>query len=96
MSDRAGSGRNENAAIAERVVTFQQAVQVCFAQPELMAEYRRLTGSTLGLDDRPGIVRLIDEAAGHDPWEPQWEPFFRFVRDMVWLPLLAKEVVSDA
>lgn len=91
----AGSGRNENPAATVERVTFQQAVHICFAQPELMVEYRRLTGSTLGLDDRPGIVRLVDEAAGHDPWEPQWEPFFRFVRDMVWLPLLAMGAGSD-
>lgn len=68
-------------------VTFAQAVMVCFQTPELMTEYRRLTGATIGKDDRSAIERLIDEAAGHDPWESEYAPFFEFVRDVVWMPV---------
>lgn len=75
----------------ESRVSFADAVRIAYSTPDFMAEYRRLSGSTLGLDDRTPIARLIDEAAKHDPWDEQWRPFFEFVRDVVWLPLVAQE-----
>lgn len=68
-----------------RLVSFAQTVTVCLNTPELMAEYRRLTGSTLGVRPSP-LDAMIDKAAGHDPDASQWEPFFRFVLDVVWMP----------
>lgn len=75
-------------------MTFEQVVLEVWGTPELMAEYRRLTGSTLGADTRPPIVRLIDDATGRDHWEANWQPFFEFVRDCVWLPLIARELAA--
>jgi hypothetical protein len=76
--------------------SFSECVLECFRNPELMAEYRRLAGSSLGLDERSGIARLIDEAAQFDPWESEYAPFFEFVRDCVWLPLLGPELARRA
>lgn len=72
-------------------VTFEDAVVECFEQPEFMEEYRRLTGSTLGLDGRAPIVRMIDDHTGHDPHEAEWAPFFRFVFSFVWMPIVLQE-----
>lgn len=58
-------------------VTFAQAVMVCFQTPELMTEYRRLTGATIGKDDRSAIERLIDEAAGPRPLGIRVRPVLR-------------------
>lgn len=70
-------------------MTFEEVVLECVRTPELMAEYRRLTSSTLGAaDERSPIARMVDDAAGHDPHDGEWEPFFRFVRDYVYAPLL--------
>lgn len=69
--------------------TFAECVTEAFGTPDLMHEYRRLTGSTLGLDERTPITRAIDDTTGHDPWHAEWSPFFEFVRDCVWLPLVA-------
>jgi hypothetical protein len=69
-------------------ISFPDAVHECFTTAEFMAEYRRLTGSTLGLDDRTPIARLVDEATGHGPWDGEWRDFFLFVRDFVWLPVV--------
>jgi hypothetical protein len=70
--------------------SFAEAVHATFFNREFMSNYRRLTGSKLGLDSRSGIERAIDEATGFDPHEPEWGPFFEFVRDYVWLPVLWK------
>lgn len=75
--------------MTEQMVTFSDAVNECWRTEELMVEYRRLSGSTLGLDRRSGIDKLIDEASGHNPWDSEYVPFFEFVRDVVWMPLAA-------
>ena len=56
---------------------------------DFMAEYRRLTGSRIGLDDRPPIVKMVDRVCGHVPApdEKEARAFYEFVRDYVWLPV---------
>lgn len=44
---------------------FQEALTQCIKTPELVQEFNRLTGCSLGIDDRPPVVRLIDEATGY-------------------------------
>lgn len=73
-------------------LTYQDAVEAAFAHPEFMEEWRRLSGSTLGLDTRSPILRLVDEATGHDPDAEQWVEFFNFVFKYVWLPMLLEQV----
>jgi hypothetical protein len=90
MGDRPISERTSTESVEDSRVagtSFSDAVMECWRTPELMAEYRRLSGSTLGLDSRSPIAKLIDEATGHDPHEEEYAQFFAFVRECVWLPL---------
>lgn len=73
---------------AELEAFFETCVRETLDTPDLMAQYRRLTGSTLGLDRRSPIDKMVDRATGHDPHSTEWTPFFGFVRDYVWRPVL--------
>ncbi len=75
---------------AMRFPSLSEAVHATFMNREFMANYRRLTGSTLGLNIRSGLDLMIDHATGHDPHDQEWQPFFEFVRDYVWLPVCWK------
>ncbi len=73
-------------------MTFADCVLACFDDAALMAEYRRLYGSKLGLDRRPrsGIEALVDDAAGFDPSavDPaEGLAFIAWVWDCVWTRL---------
>lgn len=76
--------------------TFEQAVRETYSNQEFMREYRRLKpGCKLGLSDtRKPIERMIDEACGRPapeaPTNDEWFEFFNFVRDYVWMPVIAK------
>lgn len=55
------------------------------AQPELVREFNRLTGYSLG--DGSPIERMIDEATGFD--RAAMAAFCKFVVEFIWLPLVA-------
>lgn len=72
-------------------ITFTQCVMEFWGNPELMDHYRRLTGSTIGLDTRSPVVRMVDEAAGYQPdiESGAFEAFLGHVYDLVWVRLPA-------
>jgi len=66
-------------------LTFREVVLVCFANREFMEQYRRLSGSRLGLDERTPIEKMIDSAVGYQGIvEGEALLFFTFVHDVVW------------
>ena len=74
--------------------TFTACVYACWDNPDLMREYRRLTGATLG-GNLPvsALDAMIDRATGHDPSaldDEEVRAFLTFVRDCIWLPLVFK------
>ena len=79
------------------VPTFEECVWECWDNPDLMREYRRLTGHALGKDRRSTIERMIDSATGHEPPaldEAEVRHFLNFVRDHIWQPLVWRAVVG--
>lgn len=69
--------------------SFADVVLEVFAHDDLMREYRRLYGSSLGAPRRPraGIEVLVDRATGHDPDamnEDEALAFIGWVREYVW------------
>lgn len=46
-------------------MTFTECLLMCASTPELVAEYNRLTGASLGIDARSPFERLIDDATGY-------------------------------
>lgn len=66
-------------------MTFQVFVLHCFDHQAFMTQYRRLTGSTLGLE-RSTLARMIDDATGAPVVdEKEALAFIKFVRDYVWV-----------
>ena len=39
----------------------------CFDNKDFVRQFNRLTGSSLGVDRRTALDRMIDEATGHEP-----------------------------
>lgn len=77
--------------------TFVDCVSACWNNAAMMKEYRRLTGHALGEDKRKPLEKMIDAATGYVPSavdDAEARAFFEFVRDCIWLPLLAKEVAE--
>lgn len=73
--------------------SFKKCVWDCWNNAEFMAHYRRLTGHALGADKRSTIEHLVDRATGYKPSsvdEAEAVEFFDFVRDYIWIPVLAK------
>ncbi len=71
-------------------MTFNECVLHCFENPDLLSNFNRLTGCSLGVDRRSVIERMIDEAAGHEPPpldEAEALQFISFVRDCIWARL---------
>lgn len=60
-------------------ITLQECVTACWDDPAFMREYRRLTGSDLGLSR--GLNFEIDLATGH--FEAQALAFIAFVRETI-------------
>lgn len=75
-------------------LTFRDCVLACYDNPELMSEYRRLTGSDFGA--ATPLARAIDHATGH--FDEQATRFFAFVYDVVWIrlpPSARRQEVTD-
>lgn len=76
--------------------TFEDAVLATWNNREFMENYCRLRGAKTLLaapDSRSAIERMVDEAAGHQPYaidKREAHEFFEFVRDYVWLPVLQR------
>lgn len=79
------------------VPTFQQVVLQCFGDSEFMAQYRRLSGAKLGLDERSLLDRLVDRATGNRPAidEAEARAFFEFVRDHIFAPVVSACVAAS-
>ena len=58
--------------------SFRVVVGEVWRNREFMAEWRRLRGSSLGLDSRHPLERMVDEATGHIPDEAEYLEFLRF------------------
>lgn len=69
-------------------MTFQECVLQCAANKELVAEFDRLSGTSLG-ESRSPLDRLIDEATGRE--EDEIKEFVKFVFLCIWLPLISGE-----
>lgn len=75
--------------------SFLTCVETAWMNDELMKEYRRLTGSTLGRDRRAPIERMIDDATGHVS-TAGFGAFLRFVYDCIWTRLPGAVDTDDA
>jgi hypothetical protein len=72
-------------------MTFQECVMECFEEKELVQEFNRLYGCSLGEDKRQPIEQMIDRASGHAPPaldENEARKFIRFVWNCIWLPMI--------
>lgn len=79
-------------------MTFEECVMHCFEERELVREFNRLWGCSLGVDQRPPIERMIDQATGHEPSinEAEAVRFIDFVLECIWLPLVDQAHASDS
>ena len=65
-------------------MTFNECLIVCAGQKELVSEFDRLAGTSLGENKSP-INQMIDEATGKE--RADIVKFIEFVYDCVWLRL---------
>lgn len=74
---------------------FTHCVNACLDNQDLMREYRRLTGSRLGL--RPSTLEaMIDQATGAPAAnDADAVAFFVFVRDCIWQPVMMQLAEED-
>ncbi|MCL2175565.1 MAG: hypothetical protein FWB73_05925 [Treponema sp.] len=67
-------------------MTFEEVCHECIKYEGFVNEWNRLTGNKLGIERAP-IVKMIDDACGHDPDMKAMGEFVDFVFEFVWLPL---------
>jgi hypothetical protein len=68
-------------------MTFEECVLYCAKQPELVREFDRLSGTSLG-KPRSGLDAMIDEATGKQ--DDDMAKFVAFVTWAVWAPMAAR------
>ena len=73
-------------------MTFEDCLRRAMLNADLVAQFNRLTGCTLGVDNRQPIERMIDEASGYQEVLDQkssdeMEQFASFVFMYVYLPV---------
>lgn len=73
-------------------MTFEACLRAAILNPDLIAQFNRLTGSTLGVDNRKPIERMIDEESGYQEvldlkTAAEMEEFAGFVFMHVYLPI---------
>lgn len=73
-------------------MTFEDVVSECLKIDELVAQFNRLTGCQLLIDQRKPIEKMIDKATGHDKEleKKQREylyKFIGFVFEYIFLPI---------
>jgi len=66
-------------------MTFLECLYECIGTPELVKEFDRLTGYSLGVDRRSIMDRMVDDASGHEPDKAAIEAFIAFVWDCIWV-----------
>jgi len=72
---------------APKVRTFTDCVLYCFENRELVEQFNRLFGCTLGVGiPRSSIEAMVDRACGHNPAmrEDEAQLFIHFVYDSIW------------
>ena len=74
-------------------ITFYDFVMTCFDNDELISNYNRLSGASIGVDVRSPIEKLFDQSTGHqvaldDHRDSQLTAFVDFAHDL-WLRLPA-------
>lgn len=74
-------------------VSFYDFVMTCIDNDELIRNYNRLSGASIGVDMRSPIEKLIDQSTGHqvaldDQQDSQLTAFVDFAHDL-WLRLPA-------
>ena len=72
----------------DQPITLKKCIEEALKTPELIEQYKRLTGARLSLGER-NLIEMIDKATGFQ--QKEWFDFFNFVRDYVWIPLLFKK-----
>lgn len=71
-------------------MNFTDCVLECFENHELVAQFNRLYGCSLGVDRRTTIEQMVDRATGHEPPaidEREAKLFIAFVWNCVWTRL---------
>jgi len=73
-------------------MTFHECLMQCAGTPELVSQFNRLSGCSLGRDSRSAIDKMIDKATGYQDEIDQnnnddMRKFINFVWDCVWLRL---------
>ena len=68
----------------------------CLRNPALIAEYNRLKGTTLGVDNRTPMEMAIDHASEIQDADALYNDsdlneFIRFVYRVLWLPMVAEK-----
>ena len=76
-------------------ISFYDFVMTCIDNDELIRNYNRLSGASIGVDVRSPIEKLIDQSTGHqvsldDQQDSQLTAFVDFVHDL-WLRLPPSE-----
>ena len=74
-------------------ISFYDFVMTCIDNDELISNYNRLSGASIGVDVRSPIEKLIDQSTGHqvaldDQQDSQLTAFVDFAHDL-WLRLPA-------
>jgi hypothetical protein len=80
-------------------MTFTECVLECFDNRELIAQFNRLYGCSLGVDRRSVIERMIDQATGHEPPavdEAEALQFIDFVYECIWSRLPQEAFAESA
>lgn len=76
-------------------MNFAHVIEECIGNKALVTEFNRLSGSSIGVDNRSQLDRMIDEATGHHEEIDEIEKaemldFISFVYDCVWVPLAGR------
>lgn len=74
-------------------ISFETTLRACLNTPEFLNEWNRLTGCSLGVDNRNPFDRAIDEATGFQKELDKEQKcymhlFARFVWNSIYMPLL--------
>lgn len=76
---------------SEKRLCLIDVIQECLKNSELVKEFNRLRGCSVGIDKRTPIEIQIDNVTGYNQKENDMYEFIGFVIDCVWLPLLNME-----
>jgi hypothetical protein len=80
-------------------MTFTECVLHCFDNRDLVNNFNRLTGCSLGVDRRSMIERMVDRAAGHEPPpldQDEARLFIAFVYECIWTRLPPEAFAESA